>query len=141
MSPEEKRLARNARSREKRAENPEHYRQIEARKRERIRQDRPDEYRRQYMSSNLKKTHGITLEQKRSMLSAQGGKCAICGTTEPGGRGDFHVDHSHENGKIRGVLCHRCNIGIGSLREDVAILFSAIDYLMNHSGRPLLEAC
>lgn len=83
--------------------------------------------------SKLKRNYGLTLEQYEQMRSAQGGLCAICGTGDPGGRGghvgSFVVDHCHDTGKIRGLLCHACNTGIGSLRDSVEVLASAIGYL------------
>lgn len=48
---------------------------------------------------------------------------------EPNGSGEFHVDHDHETGKVRGVLCHSCNAGIGLLGDSVPILREAIRYL------------
>ena len=76
----------------------------------------------------LKYTYGITLEDFNEMLKKQKGKCAICGTKEPRGRG-FCVDHCHNTGKIRGILCHGCNTGIGSLRDSTELLRKAINYL------------
>lgn len=58
---------------------------------------------------NLRNKYGITLEQKQALLKAQGGKCAVCGATKPGGKRDWCTDHDHETGKVRGVVCHRCN--------------------------------
>lgn len=64
------------------------------------------------------------------MLAAQNGGCAICSTTTPDGNARrFHVDHDHETGKIRGLLCHSCNTGIGKLRDDPDLLLSAVAYL------------
>jgi hypothetical protein len=73
------------------------------------------------------------------MLAAQGGGCAICGATEPGGRGTFHVDHDHgccagTNRKtcgscVRGLLCNGCNIGLGAFADDTTRLAAAIAYL------------
>lgn len=62
------------------------------------------------------------------MLAAQGGKCAICGGTNPGGH-RLAVDHDHTTGAVRGLLCHACNAGIGKLRDDPALLRVAADYL------------
>lgn len=63
------------------------------------------------------------------MLKEQDGKCAICGEADPKGRGGFHVDHCHETGKVRGILCHNCNLGIGNLQHDPRILRAALEYL------------
>lgn len=77
----------------------------------------------------LRIKYGITLDTYVSMLERQGGRCAICGTTKAGGRGTFHVDHDHVAGDIRGLLCNKCNVGIGYFDDDIAKLASAIAYL------------
>ena len=71
------------------------------------------------------RSHGVTPEQYHE-LAKHG--CAIC-YGGPNGRGRFHIDHDHATGKFRGLLCHSCNVGIGSLRDSVTILESAIRYL------------
>ena len=78
----------------------------------------------------LKKNFGLTPEQFDSMVETQGGRCAICGTDEPGGKKTrFSIDHDHETGKVRGLLCNNCNVGIGRLKEDPFIFESAMVYL------------
>lgn len=84
--------------------------------------------------SKLKRNYGITLEAYDKLLAQQDGGCAICGTPDPGGRIGafgpvFHVDHCHESGAIRGLLCHCCNTALGSFRDDVERLSKAIAYL------------
>ena len=80
----------------------------------------------------------ITSADYERILAAQGGGCAICHTPDPGPEGRrFHVDHDHAccPGKtscgmcVRGILCHHCNVALGNLRDDVALLAKAIDYL------------
>lgn len=78
----------------------------------------------------LKCLYGITEVDYQHLLNLQGGACAICKTTEPGGKQKvFHVDHCHETGIVRGLLCNKCNIGIGMLRDDATIVRAAADYL------------
>lgn len=79
--------------------------------------------------AKLKKAFGMTLEQYDQMLEAQGEKCALCGSDFPGGRGRFVVDHCHETGRIRGLLCNLCNVGLGALRDSPALMAKAIRYL------------
>lgn len=79
----------------------------------------------------LKRAYGISYKEYQIMLEAQNGQCAICGTTDTGKRKAFHVDHDHETGEIRGLLCGNCNSGIGNLRDDVELLKRAIQYLEN----------
>jgi len=86
------------------------------------------------LKQNLKRMYGLTIEEYDAILMSQGGLCLICHTDTPGGRGRFHVDHDHDTGKIRGLLCHGCNIAIGHMREDPRILRSAADYLEYHGA-------
>ena len=64
------------------------------------------------------------------MLAEQEGGCAICG--EPPKTSALHVDHCHDTGRVRGLLCFRCNSALGNFREDPAILTAALDYLAQH---------
>lgn len=86
----------------------------------------PDTHR----SNRLKSTYGITLDEYREMYLEQEGKCAICGTHCPDhGKLGLVVDHCHNKGHIRKLLCSMCNKGIGHFRDDVQLLRNAIDYL------------
>lgn len=78
---------------------------------------------------------GLTVDQLAALLA--GDECAICGTTEPGKHG-WHIDHDHRccpaNGSscgkcIRGILCHKCNVGLGHFNDDPSRLAAAIDYV------------
>jgi hypothetical protein len=85
--------------------------------------------------SHFLRTYGISIEQYDAMLDEQGGVCAICGMpeTRTGRNGivlPLAVDHDHETGIVRGLLCSTCNTGIGGLMHDVELLQLAIAYLM-----------
>jgi hypothetical protein len=91
---------------------------------------------------NLRR-YGLTPEQFAVMFAGQDGRCAICHTESPGGQG-WHVDHDHRccNTRktscgrcIRGLLCSRCNIAIGNLRDDPIIIRAALDYVVLHQER------
>ena len=62
------------------------------------------------------------------MLEAQGGVCMICKEPRPEER-TLHVDHDHETGEIRGLLCFRCNNAIGDLRDDYELALALVDYI------------
>lgn len=83
----------------------------------------------------LMRRFGITPETYDRMLNDQGGGCAVCGTTKGLRVGDrelrFSVDHDHNTGAVRGILCHSCNQGIGRFRDDPELLRRAADYLEN----------
>lgn len=80
----------------------------------------------------LVKMYGITLSDYDEMLEVQGGICAICGTEDPKGRGRFHVDHDHNTGAVRGLLCHGCNTSLGHFKDDEDKLLAAVDYLRKY---------
>ena len=72
----------------------------------------------------------MSAEQFDALLAAQGGRCALCQRFEPGGRwGRFHVDHCHQTGQIRGILCHGCNVALGALGDDIEGLTRALRYV------------
>ena len=80
--------------------------------------------------SKLKAAYGITPEQYEDMLQTQGGACAICRAKKPGGRTKlFFIDHCHNTGKVRGLLCMRCNTGLGLFLDNPKFLANAISYL------------
>lgn len=83
---------------------------------------------------NLKHKYGMTHDDFLDMLADQDGKCAICGSEDSKRKGDkhLHVDHNHQTGKVRGLLCNSCNRGLGLLGE--ANLQAALDYLKRTDG-------
>ena len=82
-------------------------------------------------NQSLKRAFGITLADFDAMLAEQGGVCAICGR-ERDEHFNLAVDHCHKTGKIRQLLCAKCNQGIGCFRDDPVILCRAIAYLERH---------
>lgn len=80
--------------------------------------------------------YGMTPQQYDSMLAEQGGCCAICGSTDNGdSRFDtFYVDHSHESGTVRGILCRGCNAGLGQFKDNPDLLLAAAAYLLQHTN-------
>ena len=91
-------------------------------------------------SSQLVDQHGLTTDNLDAILLAQGGGCAICGTRDPGGRNSkWHIDHDHSLGCHprkgscgecrRGILCAKCNIGLGYFNDDANTLQGAVMYL------------
>lgn len=76
--------------------------------------------------------YGITIEQWEAKFDAQGRCCGICRATTPGGDKGWHTDHCHLDGYFRGILCFRCNVGLGYFRDKAELLCSAADYLKNN---------
>ena len=81
-----------------------------------------------YRNAALVRKYGVTLAEYETMLADQNGVCAICETTNDTVR-PLAVDHDHTTGKVRGLLCDRCNPGIGYFRDKIDVLRKAITYL------------
>ena len=89
-------------------------------------------------SYSLRRLYGIDLEDFNRMLEEQGHLCKVCSVSEPRGNGTWHVDHCHETGVVRGLLCSACNTGIGKLKDSSSVVLSALRYLLK-SGQRLAE--
>jgi len=110
----------------------------------RVERQNKGEYQRRYRANNpdkvkamSRKTHimrkfGMTIEEYEYMFLVQDGVCAICKNPCETGM-NLAVDHNHETGKIRGLLCKNCNTAIGLLKENTDTMIKAIDYLNFHS--------
>jgi len=86
-------------------------------------------------NGDLKKTFGIDLSVYYEMLESQNGVCAICQGEQGGDRYEFlAVDHCHDTGRIRGLLCTNCNHALGWFKDDIARLQRATEYLKEHRG-------
>lgn len=83
-------------------------------------------------ASHIQRLYGLTLEQYDAIRKQQKDRCAVCKTKRPGDterHGWFWVDHCHRTGRVRGLLCPRCNTGLGAFRDDPAMLKAALAYL------------
>ena len=90
-------------------------------------------------SARIFKTYGITGEQYDQLYELQGRKCAVC-VTSTGASKRLAVDHNHETGEVRGLVCGRCNHNLlGAAHDTVDILKRAIAYLENPPARQLLK--
>ena len=110
------------RAREWAAENPERRAAYQAEYR-----NRPDR-KRAMRDAYYQRTYGLTADEVDDMLAAQGGRCAVCGV-KPERLASMHIDHDHERGHLRGLLCLSCNQGLGQFRDDPGLLLRAIVYL------------
>jgi hypothetical protein len=96
--------------------------EVKARMRERINTPEVKERRKGY---TRKTKYGITPEEYSTMHASQNGNCAICEKNFE----TLCVDHDHDTGRVRGLLCQSCNKFIGLAFEDISILNASIDYL------------
>ena len=85
------------------------------------------------MNKHLKRTYGITAEEYAWMLNAQDRKCKICDDDEKTTRNEtLVVDHCHSTGKVRGLLCHKCNAGHGQYDDNLTIMCDSATYVAEH---------
>jgi len=90
-------------------------------------------------NTDLKRNFGITLDDYNGMLKSQNFKCAICGHPETAINPrsnkpfDLAVDHCHETGSVRALLCQNCNHAIGNFKDSTDLLTNAINYLQAHA--------
>jgi hypothetical protein len=88
--------------------------------------------------AHLKQCYGLSLEEYDEMVERQGGVCAICGKPETaqdvnsGTNRRLSVDHCHKTNEVRGLLCSKCNTGLGLFKDDITSLRSAINYLTTY---------
>lgn len=90
-------------------------------------------------NSYYTRNYGITEAQLTEMKETQNNCCAICGSTgfligKNGHTEKLAVDHDHKTGKVRQLLCHNCNRGLGLFQDDAELLKRAATYLEKHSS-------
>lgn len=96
--------------------------------------DNPDKRKEILLRSRLKKYYDMSLEEYNLLHDAQSGGCAICGKNKDQLGGEsLCVDHCHNVGNNRGLLCKKCNSGIGFFFDDPELLRSAASYVEKHS--------
>ena len=79
--------------------------------------------------SNILKKYGLDRVQWDELFASQGNRCGLCPSADPGSKVGWHTDHDHTTGRVRGILCHHCNVGLGYFKDDPAKLRAAIAYL------------
>jgi len=80
--------------------------------------------------NKYKRNHNIDNNQYLLMFENQNGKCAICGNIS---NSVLCIDHNHETGKIRALLCSNCNVGLGMFHDDIVLFKKAISYIKKHN--------
>lgn len=82
----------------------------------------------------LRRNYGITLDEYNSMYAKQNGLCAICSKPDEVKGRRLAVDHDHETGQVRALLCGNCNRGLGNFKDDANMLIKATRYLVKYSN-------
>lgn len=85
----------------------------------------------------IERVYKISIEDYNKMLVLQNNSCAICKRPKPTGKGGFHVDHCHSTGKVRSLLCSKCNLLLGMAEENSEVLLNASIYLEKHKIKDL----
>lgn len=92
----------------------------------------PEDYHRKRLNQHLRSTYGITVERFEEMFREQQGCCAICGQHQENCRRRLAVDHCHASGKVRQLLCDRCNLFVGHI-ETPELMQKTLDYIARHA--------
>jgi hypothetical protein len=79
-------------------------------------------------ASRRQRLYGLTADQYQSLVTAHDNQCAICSAAAPESK-SLDIDHNHQTSKVRGLLCRRCNVGIGIFEDNPELLKQAIQYL------------
>lgn len=88
------------------------------------------------LNFQLKRNYGISLDEYHELVKQQNGVCAICKSPPPEGRKKrLSIDHCHNTGVVRGLLCDNCNRSLGLLKDSIDVLENAIQYLKNSLAR------
>ena len=90
----------------------------------------PNKVKEQALKSRLKRLYNMTLEEYNTLLISQNYSCKICGKSSEEENKALSVDHCHINGKVRGLLCDRCNKFIGAMNDDAALINRCVKYLI-----------
>ena len=85
-------------------------------------------------NNDLKRNYGITLQEHQQMFEEQNGACAICKGEGDGKWKKLCVDHDHKTGKVRQLLCRRCNMILGQAYDDISLFEEYIKYLQKHQN-------
>ena len=93
-----------------------------------------EEKKKKVYANKLKRAYNFTVDEYNVLLKEQNYACRICKTTEPTEtKTKFCIDHDHVTGKVRGLLCNKCNAGIGMFNDNIDLLISAIAYIKETS--------
>lgn len=111
-------------SREYRKNNPKEIKKYD----KQYKKDNPERIRRIKRDSRIKKIYGLSHKDWLGIWEAQDGECAICGRSfsKPS---DALIDHNHKTNEVRGLLCNKCNLGIGHFDDNPRIIIKANEYL------------
>ena len=89
----------------------------------------PLELKKRQYKANIKYMYGVSIEWVEERLAAHNNKCKVCGTKMKLYTNTVAIDHCHETGEVRDIVCKKCNTAMGQFRDDPKLIAKAIDYL------------
>lgn len=133
-NPDKYRARDSENARKRRQSDPEKYRVYDRERRNKLKLTNPEKVREQDFKKTLRE-FGLSVLDYNKMVASQNGKCLICGTI-PDKSNKIHprlsIDHDHAKNIVRGLLCHKCNLGIGLFKDNIDFLEAAIIYLRKY---------
>ena len=123
-----------------RTANPEKYRAKGRAEQSLRRKRKPVLVRHENWAWMLRREYGMSVADYEALLSVQGGRCAIC-NCPPRANCKLNVDHDHQTGKVRGLLCGHCNSGVGYFRDNPELLNASIQYLRKEAHQYGVASC
>ena len=106
----------------------------------RWRQANPEAHRLAYVRGHVRRLYGLSWQDYTELFDRQKGRCALCGSEHALlDLGGLCVDHDHETGRVRGLLCKGCNSALGALGDTIPAIRRVLSYLETSKGQPLLE--
>lgn len=91
---------------------------------------------RRYMRNyQLTRKYGMSLEEWLALFERQGSRCACCGATSPGSKIGWTTDHDHETNKVRGILCHVCNLRLGQLGDSRDVVEKRVHQFLTYLNK------
>lgn len=87
------------------------------------------DYKERSRAFHLMRQYKMSLNDEKELLARQNGSCAICTTPLILGEQKVHIDHNHKTGHVRGLLCQKCNLGLGLFNDNPLLLLRAVMYL------------
>ena len=82
------------------------------------------------LKARLKRKYNLSIDEYKTLIESQNNSCKVCGTHAKNNlKGKLYIDHCHTTGKVRGLLCMKCNSALGLLNDDKALIQNLLDYL------------
>jgi hypothetical protein len=101
----------------------------------RVKAEQPNKFPKQRREAKFKRVYGITTLEYDEMLQAQDFKCVTCGKEHVDSEKEkLRVDHCHTTQKVRGLLCHHCNVTLGLIKENIEVLEALKSYVLKHQS-------